>query len=294
MKPYDLYVRFLVTKGAVSHEAVNILLDDLSLKHITEDEFEKQYSIVHDNVPKPISDQISNGKYEGSFLKWMNVLQVKELWEIEPKFRTPETAKLRLIYDIHHDPILRVTLNALITKGQKVPDVVQDVNMKFAYMLSEAHVKLYAKFFWNPESMTRQKWREYLKLVSGNERNILFIALTEPIEALKTHLDLPTRLELSASLSTLLTNSYQKAKHYMRINTPDAGREARAWIGTTLAIADKYQKYSKADTGDFAKSIQMEFDYVQNEFITPDVELLAELQKKNAPKGDEDQEKLDV
>ena len=290
MKPYDLYIRFLVTKGCSGHEEVNKFLDDLNLKHISDAEFEAQYHIVHDNIPKPISDQIASQKYEGSFLKWMSVLQVRELWDIEPKFRTPETARLRLIYDIHHDPVMRITLNSLITKAQKIPDIVQDINMKFSYMLKEEHVALYIKFFWNSSSMTRKAWREYLKLVNGNERNLLFIALTEPLEALKTHLELPTRIEISSSLSNLLTSSYQKAKHYLRINSPDAGREARAWIGTTLAIAEKYQKYSKADTGDFAKSIQMEFDYVQNDFLTPDSELLAELQAKNAPKGDEKSE----
>lgn len=287
MKPYDLYVRFLVTKGYTSYGEVNTLLEELNLKPITEKEFEKHYCVVHDNIPKPVSDQIASKVYEGPFLRWMNTFKVKELWEMEKKFITPESAKFRLIYDIHHDPVLRVTMNALIIKGQSSVDIVQDINMKFSYMLKEEHVNLYIKFFWNVHGMTRKAWSEYLRLVTGNERNILFMALTESLDAVKTHLDLPSRIEISTSLSNLLTNSYQKAKHYLRINSPDAGREARAWIMTTLAIADKHQKYSKADTGDFAKSIQMEFDYVQNEFVTPDTELLLELQAKGAPKGDD-------
>lgn len=287
-KPYDLYIRFLVTKGLTTHEEVNDKLDEFNLKHISADEFDKQYAVVHDHVPKPIADQIVNKRYEGnSFLRYMGILQVKELWEMEKGFDSPETKKLRLIYDIHNDAPMRLTINALLIKGSETPDIVQDINMKYAYMIKDAHVELYKKFFCNPSLMLRKDWKKYLPLVDGEERLILFTALSEPLDALKTALDLPSRLDISGSLQNLLVGSFQKAKHYMKSNSVEANREARAWIKTVLEVSDKHQKYSKADIGDFSKSIQMEFDYVSNDFVSPDEILMRELRAKNAPKVEE-------
>jgi hypothetical protein len=287
MRPYELYVRFLVTKGISSYEEVNNSLSELGLRSITQQAFETQYHIVHDNVPEPISKQIFSKRYEGTFLKWMKHLDVQELWTLEKPFITPETAKYRLVYDINYDPALMLTLNALIVKGCNHVDIVQDINMKFSYMLKEKHIEIYQKFFCNPQIMKRSDWKDYIRAAGDQEKSILFTALTEPIDILKSSLDLPSRVDVSGSLQQLLVASYHKAKHYLKMNDVSANREARAWVGTTLALADKYQKYSKADIGDFAKSVQMEFDLINTDFQTPDEELLAELRMKNEPKGDD-------
>ena len=159
--------------------------------------------------------------------------------------------------------------------------------MKFAYMVKEIHIQIYAKFFFNAAAMLRKDWKDYLPLTDGQERLILFTALSEPLDTLKTALDLPSRLDISGSLQNLLVGSYQKAKHFMKSNSPEANKEARAWIGVMLSVSEKHQKYSKADIGDFSKSIQMEFDYIDNTFYSPDEHTMLELQSKNMPKVDE-------
>ena len=287
VRPYDLYVRFLITKGVASYQEVNALLTEISLPTITSDDYDRQYTTVQDNIAKPVSDQITTGKHEGPFLRWMGVLQVRELWTIEKRYQTPETLKLRLLYDIHNDPILRLAIHALITKQCKAEDIAQDINVKFSYMLTAEHITIYRKFFWNPEIMTRRSWRDYLSRVDGQEKTTLFMALSGPLDELKTFLDMPSKVDVSGGLQSLLVSSYGKAKHYLKLNTAEAGKEARAWISTALSVAEKYQKYSRADVGDFAKSLQMEFDYVQTDFVTPDEELLKELRSKNEPKGED-------
>jgi hypothetical protein len=210
---------------------------------------------------------------------------------MEKKFATPESLKRRLVYDIKNDPIMRLTMNALIVKGCKITDIVQDINMKFAYMIKDDHVKVYRKFFCNPEIMSRKSWKAYLRDLSGEERAMYFLSLTEDLSAVKVALDLPTSIDISGSLQTLLVSTYQKAKFYLTLNSEDANKEARAWITTMLSVAEKHQKYSKADIGDFAKSVQMEFDYVNNEFETPDEAVLKELAAKNlAAAGAKDEE----
>lgn len=291
MRPYSLYVRFLATKGIESSEEANQFLDEFDLAPISDSEWDEVYTFVHKTVPEGISNQILNKRYEGEeFLRFMKVLDVQELWKMEKKFSTPETLKNRLIYDIKNDPIMRIAINALIVKGCKIPDIVQDINLKFSYMLKEEHVRLYKKFFTNPELMTRKDWKAYLKDLSGQDRAIYFLALTEDLAAVKVALDLPTNIDISGSLQTLLVSTYQKAKFYLNINSEDANKEARAWIATMLTVAEKHQKYSKADIGDFAKTIQMEFDYVNNDFDTPDEEILKELAAKNLAARDQVEE----
>lgn len=287
MRPYELYTRFLITRGISDYKEVNELLKDQGLKAISQENFEKQYHVVHDNVPEPISKQMFSKRYEPVFLKYMHHLEVGELWELEKPFIKPEKARLRLIYDINYDPHMRLVINALIMKDCKADEIVQDINMKFSYMLNKQHVELYRKFFWNPNIMKRVDWKNYLSDCDSQEKSVLFTALTEPLDILKSSLDLPSRVDVSGSLQQMFVASYHKARHYLKLNDVNANREARAWVSTTLALADKYQKYSKADIGDFAKAVQMEFDMIDTDFQTPDEELLAELRSKNEPKGDD-------
>lgn len=292
MRPYSLYVRFLATKGIESCEEANQLLAEQDLNPVDEYEWDEVYQFVHGKLPESISNQILTKRYEGEeFLRHMNFIEVGELWKMEKKYATPETMKHRLIFDIKNDPIMRLTLNALIVKGCKNQDIVQDINMKFAYMIKEDHVRLYKKYFCNPEIMKRKDWKAFLKGTAGEERNMYFLALTQDLSAVKVALDLPTTIDISASLQTLLVSTYEKAKFYLALNSENANKEARSWISTMLAVTEKHQKYSKADIGDFAKSVQMEFDYVNNEFDTPDEATLKELAAKNlAAAGQKEEE----
>lgn len=288
VKPYELYVRFLITKGFESLEDVNKQLTELSLKPITQDEFERQFKTVHDALPKPISNNIAHKRYtEGTFLQWMKVLEVAELWDYEPAFKTPEKAWIKLVYDIGYDPQLRMAIQALLVKGMAHQDICQTLNLKFSYMLRPEHLALYERFFWSPRRMTRGAWREYLKLCDEREKALMFTALTESLDVVKTYLELPATVNISETLQYLLTNSYQKAKHYLRLSTKESNAEARAWIGQVISLADKYEKHRTGDVEDFGKTLQMEFEFIDTEFPTPDEQTLSELRaKQKADQGE--------
>ena len=221
--------------------------------------------------------QITSGVYEADFLDWMGTLGLRELWEFEPKYRTSATKSLKLIYDIHLDPSLRLAINALLIKAQSFEQIATSLNSKYSALLKELHIELYKKYFWNPQIMTRRSWKEYLKNCESNETSIYFMALTEPLNILQNALELPSKASSSAILQHLLIRSYRKAKEYMDINTPAGSKEAREWNKQVMALIDKYEKYRVSDSSDFGKELQLEFEYVDTDFPTPDEELLKEM-----------------
>ncbi|NDC22545.1 MAG: hypothetical protein EBZ49_00220 [Proteobacteria bacterium] len=268
--PYELYVRFLITKGC-SESEINSDLKKLSLQPLPTEEFSRHYDLVHSLTPTAISNQIISKKHEKDFMRWMHTLEVGTLWEEKDT---------KLVFDIHSDLKLRMTINALIMKNTGPTDICQLVNAKFSYMLKAEHIVLYNKYFWDPRRMTRAAWKAYLVGCGDFERNILFTALTEPADIVKTLLDLPSKVNVSDSLQYMFMNSYQKAKHYLRLNTKESNAEARAWIAMSLTLADKYEKHRKGDLEDFSKALQMEFEFIDSAFPTPDEGIKAELLKQ--------------
>jgi len=281
MKPYELYVRFLVTKGYSNTASVNEDLARLGLHPISNSYWEKQFNLVHDLVPAPVSKQILEKKYYGEFYQWMKTLEVAPLWDYEKAFFKAESRYTKLVYDIHMDPLMRLTINALLLKGSKHKDLAQDISFKFTSMVREPHLALYETFFWNVKRMTRGAWRNYLADCDDFEQSTLFIALTESLDILRTNLELPSKVSLSDNLQYLLTQSFTRAKRYLRLDTPDSNKEARNWIKTVMELADKYAKHRTGDMDDFGKTLQMEFDYIVEDFPTPDDAVVQELKQKS-------------
>lgn len=277
--PFDYYIRFLASKGFDDVNDVNDHLKELNLSPITQACFEKQTDLIYRTLPKAVLRQLESKIYEGDYLKWMRVLEVQEFWAGEKPFIIPEQKRiLNVVLSINDDPHLRLCMNGLLMKGVRGKDLCESVNPKFSAMFKEEHTKLYQKYFFDPQRMTRSDWKVYLKSCDNKEKHIYFTALSENIEILKTELELPTSVDTTAPLQFLLTKSYMKAKQYLELSTKEANAEARAWISQVMALTEKYVKYKASDTADFAKTLQMEFDFVDNEFATPDSDVLKELQ----------------
>lgn len=278
--PYELYIRFLATKGLDDLKAVN---EDLAAHHlfpIQQDLLDRQWDLIHSVVSKGILAQIERKTYCADFLQYMRVLEVEDLWLAEPGVTAgSKNTNPKLVYDILQDPMLKITANGLFIKKMHVAELTRILTAKFSALYKDIHFDIYSRFFFNPCRMTRRDWKEYLRLCGERERRIYFTALTEDMEVLKTELDLPAQVSVSNTLQYLLTKSFQKAKTYLNINTPEAGKEAREWISQVSNLADKYEKHRSGDQHDFAKSLQMEFDFIDDQFDTPDSDTILSVPK---------------
>lgn len=280
--PYDLYIRFLVTKGYQEPEEISEVLAKHNLPNkLDRQDFDRSYRYVEESLPNSIMRQIATKKYGDSFIQWMDKLKVGELWKAEERFYHPKYKIVKLVYDIHQDINLRTALNSLLIKGIPHTDLAQLMNAQYSSMLSDAHIRLYSDFFWNVTRMTREDWKTHLGALTARLRGILFTSLTESVEVVKSELGLPSKVNISDSLQYLFAKSYQKARHYLRYNSPENNKEARAWIGQVVVLADKYEKHRVGDVADFSKTLQMEFDYVENHFDSPDEATQKEVDQLN-------------
>jgi hypothetical protein len=295
--PYDLFLRFLATKNVVDLRDVNAALADLNLPEVRQAVFDVQYRQVSSTVPKGVLAQIENQSYSVDFMKWMRVLEVDALWAYEKAFRDPvKRPVVKLTYDIHQDLQIRLVINALLIKGVPPADLLNSIRSRFASMLKEEHVALYRNFFFNPARMSRGDWKNYLAWLEPHEQHLYFLALTEGIDVVKTELELPAKVSVSDMLQHLLSKTFQKAKTYLALSTKESNEEARRFITLTVELADKYEKYRSGDSTDFGNALQMEFEFVDTDFPTPDGETLARLQAeikaKEAKSKDKDMDAM--
>ena len=295
--PYDLYIRYLITKGIDTENDVNARLKELYLPEIKRKDVERQASNIETLIPQGILSQIENKSYGADFLQWMDMIEVSQLWRKDKPFLDLETRSvMKIVYDIHEDPIRRLNINALLIKRVPHAELAQTVGTRFSCMMQEHHITIYEKFFFDPRRLLRGDWRPFLERCNEAERKIYFTALTETLEVLKSELGLPTSVNVSEVIQTLLTKSYLKAKQYLNLSTKEANTEARAWMAQVVALTEKYEKYRSADSSDFTKNLQMEFEYIDGDFPVPDKETLDELAKDLEKKqaGDTDDEKKET
>lgn len=276
--PHDLYIRYLVTKGCDSLGAVNHELEQLDLTQIEHKDFERHYNFVEASVPPAVLKQSASKRYEKKFLRWMEVLGLKEIWLAEGPWAKKEMMGVwKLLYGCLSDKMLTLTMNALLVKIPNDQEISEIINGRFSAMLMPAHIALYRKYFFDCAKMTRQDWKSHLTSCGPQEKHLYFIALTEKLDVLKTELELPAVISVASSLQYLFTKSFQKSKQYLNSSTPEANKEARAWISQTMALADKYEKYKTGDKQDFTNQLLLEFDYVNEDIPAPDDDMLAQI-----------------
>lgn len=291
--PHIIYIRFLITKGIDDYNGINMKLKELELPNVTAEVIETQTKIIEEQCPPGILRQIKTKNYSSDFLTWMKEIGVDEFWKGEPRYREmyPGHDKIvQLAMDIHSDLQLRVTINGLLLKSIPVLDIIPMIVSKFSIPMKETEILLYRDFFFDPRRMRRKDWRKYLSYVNSVEKNVYFIALSEDIEAVKTELGLSARINTSESLQFLLSKAYYRAKRYLDLGTPEGDSQAREWVKIFDRLIDKYEKYKASDTADFAKTLQLEFDYLQEEFPQPDNETLLQLADQVRKQETEDPE----
>lgn len=280
--PYDLYTRFLITKGIGDLDSLNTSLEELSLPSITPKTFDTQYDLVYRSTPKGVQTQIERKSYSADFLPWLKALEVDQLWyDQKPYENIIWKTTIKLAYDIHEDLQLRTAINCLLIKAIPAGDIARMLSAKYSTLLQEEHILFYSRHFFDPRRMTRRDWRQFLRSCPDQEKNSYFLALTEPTEAVKAELELNSKISVAEVLQFHLAKAHYRARECMSINTPSSAKEAREWLKTLTELVDKYEKYRATDNEDFARSVQMEFEYIDTPHDTPDSDILKELAERS-------------
>jgi len=278
-------VKFLVTKGHHSLQDINDELSKVHLAPIGNSVFERHIRATKSKLPAPIWEQIAKQKIYGqAFFRWMGALDLDEIWAAEKAYRSEETAKQwSLIYDIMEDPQVRTAVKSMVMKKIELEELAVTLNAKFSTFLNKRHLELFRKYMWNPSLMKRGDWRKYLQSnhVSNAEKDILFSCLTETEDVIRTKLGLPANLVTSDVLQMMATEAVLKVKHFLRIQDQNGNKEARYWMDKTQSLLALREKYKAADLRDFSKELQMQFEYIDTDFESPDEATLKEVLEKD-------------
>lgn len=294
-RPFDLYTRYLFTSGIDDVREVNDKLRSYGLDIISQKEYSQIASDVERELPPSIFKQLERKKYSSDYMKWMRHLKVSDLWP-QPD-RDNHATDLKLVYDMHTDRIYKLSLQAMLLKNISITEIQQTLAAKFSANYKEKHLVTYREFFFNPARMTREDWLRYLEYRDSQEKHVYFMALSEEVETLKAELGLYSNVSASEELSRLLRKSINKSNQYLKHSSKESNAEARAWITTTINLMDRYERYRSADSTDFGKNLQMEFEYIDHEFPSPDEATLTSLNaqsKARELKKDQDDEEAEL
>jgi hypothetical protein len=223
------------------------------------------------------------------FMKWMAALDISEAWGTEKAYRAQGAAEtFRTILEALEEPKIRLAIEGLLMTKHSHGDTARMVSSRFLFPMSPLHIELYQKYFFDVNLLKRRDWKVYIDRVTGRRREIYYIALTDDVEHLKVELDLPADISVASTLQYMLSKASIKARTYLNETGPAAGKEARHWVDTVTKIVDKYEKYRTRDAADLSKSLQLEFDYVEETYDEADATLLAEVQSRKDMDKDKD------
>ena len=220
----------------------------------------------------------------------MDTLNLGEIWRAEKTYMDDHSKKLWvLIYDIQEDPHVRMAIRAMMMKKPALDELANAVNAKFATLLNKEHLTLYYKYFWNHSLMKRKDWKDYISMraISNTEKDLLFTCLSETEDVVRTKVGLPANLVTSDVLLMMATESVLKVKHFLKVPDQHGNREARSWMDKSQQLLALREKYKAADLRDFSKELQMQFEYIDTDYQTPDEATLKEVQEKDPAAGED-------
>jgi len=288
--PHENYIRFLITTG-LGIDEVNEELKEIGLPTCPVDGmgnstyFDEQYQLLQDSqIPKQIKKywaKEDKHKIPQDFFSYMNVVGLKEAW----LYNIGKNDAFLNALDALKDPDINLATKTLLATKIQPIEVSALINGRFAYVFPETAVALYAKYFFNVSIMSRESWAEYLKLVDGSERMVLYKALSGREKEVRADLELPNKISVAEHYQQIHVMAMEKFSMYRRNATPETDQLALKWASLAMASGDKYEKLKLGDASDFTKDIQLEFETVNTAFPMVGQETVDEVRdQKNAAK----------
>lgn len=269
LMPYSKHLEWLLIEGQAP-EQITAFYDNIQMPvptaSIIAEHKEKVDKLI---IPPGIKKMLQKGVFKQEYKAVWERLGYGEIYGkrcgLEPKI-WEELGRI-----LAH-PVMRISLDALIICKLDEEKLIQILPSQYSLRISEESLKLYKKYFGNYENFLRGDWKSYLNIVKNDSFIFqrVFTALTKSSDEVLHICGLPTQKQYSDFLRNVLATADYKFKHYSRQNDPGADDAARKWAKIGVDSGEKYEKYGASDANDFAKLVQTEFEYVEQEFATID------------------------
>ena len=273
--PYDLFIRFLVTRKA----DVNETLRRLSLPPLTDTEiFDKDIT----GGPEP-APEVSE---PALFIAWAESQDIRELWELQNEFKFTEHRKLThgsdamaRAFDLFADPEKRTALSLMLIRSFDPDDIANTFADHLNFPVTSEVVQLFSKFFGNFDELSKRDWNHLLKNLHPQQRDSLRLGIdAESQEFVSYSVGRLPRLTYEEILHDIMVSSYYKFKAL--VDQPLMDFLAQRWAALAITSGEKKARYTKGDRTDIVEDIQLRFEFQDDHHPT-----LSDLVTNKLPTG---------
>ncbi len=255
---HEKYIQFLITQRKEIDE-VNEILKIYSLPIVSQDDWDRIYNeIISLRVPKKIKDywlkkSINQPNDYASILK-------NCLLDLDDAHKNSDIFKLS--FNILDNEESYKIAKAMIIKKLPNEDISALLNGKLSLGVNFQAVTLFEKYFFNVRNFTRVDWKKYFSSLSdAHDQKFLIDCFQNNLEDLKITLGLHAKISYTDSLQLIHVMAMNKIKALNKDRNPLSDSGARKWVDVALKTGDRYEKYKSKTFTDFAKEVQMEFEY---------------------------------
>lgn len=259
--PYENYLRFLITSG-LDFEETATHLKEIELVPCTSEYWNTQFDVLHEvKLPAKIKKcwENKNSKKPKSFERYMGAVGLAEAWSDSKKLFSKAL-------DMAQDQDVSLTIGALLLRRTEKEEISAILLAKFSMNVTVEVLKLYEKYFFQVQIMSRTSWKSFLNSLEGFSKKVYYLALAGKDLKLRAELGLPNRISVSEHYQQLHIQAIERFKTLMDTNSPGADAMALKWASLAMSSGDKYEKLKLGDASDFGKDLQMEFEYVDTNF----------------------------
>lgn len=272
--PYDLFLRFLVTRKA----DVNLTLERLGLPELTETEVLDK-SVLAYPMPKSVrsfyqAEAGSEIEDKEAFIEWTHGHNVRELWEIQPEYKHSDLRKLTAnstdmkdACDIFATPRIRTAFSLLVLQKFTTDEIVDTIGGHFELSLSAASINLAIKYFFDFTRLSPQDLHHLIHTLPAEQRDQYQLATkAQSREYTEFVIGKLPKLTFEEILHDIMVNSYYKFKSL--VDQPLMDGMAQQWAVMAMNAGEKKARWTKGDRTDIVEDIQLRFNFDQPEFPT--------------------------
>jgi hypothetical protein len=274
--PYHRALLWLYVEGHDEHH-IRQQFDEVTLPLPDKDVLEEYQDLAAKLPLPPLSQKrVQQKKYEESDHRIFTKLGFEEIY-LKSVERAPE--EWEEVSRLLRNPVCRTAVDVGIICRYGVEDLSQVIPVTFQEKVTEAGLRLYHKYFFDHQRMSKADWRSYLKICAEIPYLYLRIhtALTKPKKEAMYLAGLPSKPAFTEFLKNVLATAEYKFDFYSRHNNKESDSQARSWAKVGFDAGVRYERFSSSDVTDFSKAVQTEFEAFKTDVPTISTDMLTEV-----------------
>ena len=257
--PYELYLSLLVIKG-FDNTTVTSRLKSFGLVQPDASEIDEKRTEIFSMLPDEMVAALAKpNKFSFAAIidKFSDSLKVFEIEEIIPVLASkPNFAWDNVIY-VMSDPHARVAMQCLVLFGSENEEIAKVMKDRYSVDLGLEGVRLFKKYFWNIERMSKLELYNYISAVAnGKVRGQYLEAFHRKKETTAWRFAGENMLTLESILKEIMNEAFFRFRSSVNDGDPEAIHRIAKWAELTIKAAEKFDRVHKKDAMSLVDSLK--------------------------------------